>query len=163
MFAGNFPEFVTRFRSLKQLDLSNNMFSGSIPVSVSELNLENLNLSHNNFSGVLPNFGESKFGVEDFEGNNPGLCGPPLKSCRGSSGLSSGAIAGIVIGLMTGAVVFASLLIGYVQGKKRKSRDDEDDEELEVDFVSGWRAFDIGGCVECDGASDGEDDLWDGI
>ncbi|KAI7982327.1 putative kinase-like protein TMKL1 [Camellia lanceoleosa] len=131
MFAGNFPEFVTGFRSLKQLDLSNNMFSGSIPVSVSELNLENLNLSHNNFSGVLPNFGESKFGVEDFEGNNPGLCGPPLKSCRGSSGLSSGAIAGIVIGLMTGAVVFASLLIGYVQGKKRKSRDDEDDEELE--------------------------------
>lgn len=131
MFAGNFPEFITRFRSLKQLDLSNNMFSGSIPVSVSELNLENLNLSHNNFSGVLPNFGESKFGVEDFEGNNPGLCGSPLKSCRGSSGLSSGAIAGIVIGLMTGAVVFASLLIGYVQGKKRKSRDDEDDEELE--------------------------------
>ncbi|GFY96728.1 hypothetical protein Acr_11g0010340 [Actinidia rufa] len=61
--------------------------------------------------------------------NNPGLCGSPLRGCRGSSGMSLGAIAGIIIGLLTGTVVLASLLIGYVQGKKRKNR--ENDEELE--------------------------------
>ncbi|GFZ17628.1 transmembrane kinase-like 1 [Actinidia rufa] len=128
-FSGNFPEFITRFRILRLLDLANNVFSGSIPEGLGGLNLEKLNLSYNNFSGVLPNLGESKFGAEVFEGNNPGLCGSPLRGCRGSSGMSSGAIAGIIIGFLTGTVVLASLLIGYVQGKKRKNR--EDNEELE--------------------------------
>ncbi|KAJ9169723.1 hypothetical protein P3X46_017882 [Hevea brasiliensis] len=127
-FSGNFPEFLTRFQGLKELDLSNNMFSGSIPQSLSALNLEKLNLSHNNFSGVLPVFGESKFGVEVFEGNDPSLCGLPLRSCSGNSRLSSGAIAGMVIGLMTGVVVLASLLIGYMQNKKRKSGEESEDE-----------------------------------
>ncbi|KDP26419.1 hypothetical protein JCGZ_17577 [Jatropha curcas] len=133
-FSGNFPEFFTHFEGLKELDLSNNMFSGSIPQGLTVLkNLEKLNLSHNNFSGVLPVFGESKFGVEVFEGNDPSLCGLPLRSCNGSSRLSSGAIAGIVIGLMTGVVVLASLLIGYMQNKKRKCREDSEDELEEGD------------------------------
>ncbi|KAI5315582.1 hypothetical protein L3X38_044758 [Prunus dulcis] len=137
-FSGNFPEFVTQFGGLKELDLGNNMFSGPIPASLAQLNLEKLNLSHNNFSGVLPVFGGSKFGVEDFEGNSPGLCGLPLKSCSGSSGLSPGAIAGIVIGLMAATVVFVSLLIGYVQNKKKNSRAESEDElEEEEDEESG--------------------------
>ncbi|GMY06130.1 putative kinase-like protein TMKL1 [Fagus crenata] len=129
--SGNFPEFITRFQGLKELDLGANVLSGSIPESLAGVKLDKLNLSHNNFSGVLPVFGESKYGVEVFEGNNPGLCGLPLKSCTGSSGLSPGAIAGIVIGLMTGAVVLASLLIGYVQNKKKKSRESESEDEFE--------------------------------
>uniref|UniRef100_A0A166FK23 Protein kinase domain-containing protein n=1 Tax=Daucus carota subsp. sativus TaxID=79200 RepID=A0A166FK23_DAUCS len=126
MFSGDVPEFLTRFTSLKELDLGSNMFSGSIPEGIVGLSLEKLNLSYNNFTGVVPNFGGSKFGGDVFEGNNPGLCGGPLRGCTGSSGLSSGAIAGIVIGLMAGVVVLASLLIGYVQGKKRKNEDDEE-------------------------------------
>ncbi|KAM1265725.1 hypothetical protein ACFX2J_035375 [Malus domestica] len=137
-FSGNFPEFVTQFGGLKELDLGSNMFSGPIPEGLAQLNLEKLNLSHNNFSGVLPVFGGSKFGVEAFEGNNPGLCGAPLKSCSGSSGLSPGAIAGIVIGLMTATVVLASLCIGYVQNKKKNSREESEDElEEEEDEESG--------------------------
>lgn len=131
-FSGTFPEFVLGFHALKQLDLGDNMLSGPIPEGITGLDLEKLNLSHNNFTGVLPKFGESKFGVEVFEGNNPGLCGPPLRACGGGSGLSSGAIAGLVIGLMTGAVVLVSLLIGYYQGKRKKNVDeDEEEEELE--------------------------------
>lgn len=137
-FSGEFPEFITRFFGLKELDIANNTFTGLIPQGLAGLNLEKLNLSYNNFSGVLPIFSESKFGVEVFEGNSPGLCGLPLRSCKGASGLSSGAIAGLVIGLMTGAVVLASLLIGYVQGKKRKDRgEDEDDFEEGEDEESG--------------------------
>eukprot|EP00257_Ricinus_communis_P026073 XP_025013487.1 putative kinase-like protein TMKL1 isoform X2 [Ricinus communis] len=132
-FSGDFPEFFTRFQGLKELDLSDNVLSGSIPQSLTSLNLEKLNLSHNNFSGMLPVFGESKFGMEVFEGNDPSLCGLPLRSCSGSSRLSSGAIAGIVIGLMTGVVVLASLSIGYMQNKKRKGREDSEDELEEVE------------------------------
>ncbi|XP_043720093.1 putative kinase-like protein TMKL1 [Telopea speciosissima] len=129
-FSGEFPEFVTGFHGLKELDLADNSFSGSIPESLAGLNLERLNLSYNNFSGVLPTLGESKFDAQVFEGNNPGLCGSPLGSCRESSGISSGGIAALVIGLMTAAVVLASLLIGYVQGKRRKNRGvNEDDLE----------------------------------
>lgn len=129
-FLGDFPEFVTRFQALKELDLSSNMLSGQVPQILAALNLEKLNLSHNNFTGMLPVFGERKFGPEAFEGNNPGLCGLPLNSCSGRSQLSPGAIAGIVIGLMTGVVVLASLFIGYMQNRKRSS-DGDSEEELE--------------------------------
>lgn len=128
---GVFPEFVTGFVGLKVLDLSSNTFYGEIPASLSGLKLERLNLSYNNFSGVLPDFGGTRFGAETFEGNSVGLCGAPLRRCGGSSGLSSGAIAGMVIGLMTGVVVLASLFIGYVQGKRRKNRDEEVEEGFE--------------------------------
>ncbi|KAG2321356.1 hypothetical protein Bca52824_014569 [Brassica carinata] len=138
--SGEFPEFITRFKGLKSLDLSSNVFGGSVPDGLVLLQLESLDLSHNNFSGMLPSFGEdSKFGAESFEGNSPSLCGLPLKPCLGSSRLSPGAVAGLVIGLMSGAVVVASLLIGYLQNKKRKSsiesEDDleEGDEEDEID------------------------------
>ncbi|KAK3415262.1 hypothetical protein EUGRSUZ_H00812 [Eucalyptus grandis] len=127
-FAGGFPEFITRFLGLKELDLSNNMFSGVIPQSLASLDLEKLNLAHNNFTGPLPVFGGTKFSAAAFEGNSPGLCGLPLNSCGGGSRMSSGAIAGIVIGLMAGAVVSASLFIGYMQNRKKKSRGDSDDE-----------------------------------
>ncbi|GMH02521.1 hypothetical protein Nepgr_004360 [Nepenthes gracilis] len=126
-FSGSFPGFITSFRNINVLDLSHNWFSGPIPDTLTQLKLENLTLSYNNFSGSLPSFGDNRFGEEAFEGNNPELCGYPLRSCNGGSSLSPGAIAGIVIGLMTGAVVAASLLIGYLQNR-RKNRDDEEDE-----------------------------------
>lgn len=149
-FSGSFPEFITKFGGLKQLDLGNNMFMGAIPQGLAGLSLEKLNLSHNNFSGVLPLFGgESKFGVDAFEGNSPSLCGPPLGSCARTSTLSSGAVAGIVISLMTGAVVLASLLIGYMQNKKREGSGESEDElndEEEDDEDNGGNA--IGGAGE---------------
>ncbi|XP_054783103.1 putative kinase-like protein TMKL1 [Prosopis cineraria] len=150
-FSGNFPDFITRFGGLKQLDLGNNMFVGSIPQSLEGLRLEKLNLSHNNFSGVLPAFLEPKFGVEVFEGNNPDLCGPPLRRCGGNSNprLSAGAMAGIVISLMAGSVVLASLLIGYVQNKKKKGRGESEDElEEEEDVENGDDSNGSGGSGE---------------
>ncbi|ONK79516.1 uncharacterized protein A4U43_C01F7150 [Asparagus officinalis] len=130
---GEFPLFVTRFSGLQELDLSSNRLSGSIPDSILKLNnLQRLNLSYNNFSGVVPPL--SKFGAESLQGNNPSLCGSPLKQCGSNSRLSSGAIAGIIIGLMVGVVVLASVLIGWYQGRKRKNvskRIEEDEMEIE--------------------------------
>ncbi|KAL8143827.1 hypothetical protein V2J09_016859 [Rumex salicifolius] len=128
-FSGDFPEFLTRFRNLQDLDLSHNMLNGTIPMSITDLKLEKLDLSYNNFSGLLPNFEGSKFGMEAFEGNNPSLCGVPLRSCSANSGLSSGAIAGLVIGLMTAVVVAASLLIGFLQNKRKSNGEVEETEE----------------------------------
>ncbi|KAI3801123.1 hypothetical protein L1987_29226 [Smallanthus sonchifolius] len=90
LFTGNVPEFVLGFSGLKELDLSDNNLSGSIP-----------------------------------EGNDVDLCDPPLKRCE-RAGLRAGVVAGVVISLMTGVVVFASLLIGYFQGKKKKNKFDDD-------------------------------------
>ncbi|CAL9042632.1 unnamed protein product [Musa banksii] len=134
-FQGSFPKFVSEFSGLEELDLSNNRFSGSITDSLAGLGkLVRLNLSYNNFTGPLPaSFGESKFKAEAFQGN-PGLCGPPLGKCGSGSGLSSGAIAGIVIGLLAGAVVLASVSIGWVQGRKRRNRARKADEEADMVF-----------------------------
>ncbi|KAK9057414.1 hypothetical protein SSX86_022249 [Deinandra increscens subsp. villosa] len=127
-FSGNFPEFVTDFKSVKDLDLSGNNLSGEIPNELSRLNLVKLNLSYNNFSGVLPDFNRLKLGEESFEGNL-NLCGAPLKPCkRGSGGLTSGAVAGLVISSITAIVVLASVAIGYSQRKKKGNLDEEDDE-----------------------------------
>ncbi|KMT05714.1 hypothetical protein BVRB_7g167230 [Beta vulgaris subsp. vulgaris] len=137
--SGFFPEFLTTFRNLQVLDLSNNMFTGLIPNDMAQLNLDKLNLSFNNFTGMLPNFGDTKFGPEAFKGNDPGLCGYPLRNCNGGTSLTPGAIAGLVIGLMTGSVVAVSVLIGYMQNRRRKNRgENEDDlEECEEDDTTG--------------------------
>ncbi|KAI4326395.1 hypothetical protein MLD38_031716 [Melastoma candidum] len=138
-FSGEFPEFITKFEGLNELDLSGNQFSGTIPKGLAALKLNKLNLSNNNFTGELPSFLGTRYSADAFEGNSPGLCGLPLRSCDGSGGMSSGAIAGLVIGLMTGAVVFASLLIGYLQNRKRKSDMGSEGDEFEegVDDVEG--------------------------
>ncbi|XP_042453152.1 putative kinase-like protein TMKL1 [Zingiber officinale] len=135
-FQGPFPEFIGGFRELTDLDLSSNNFSGSIPDSIGGFrNLQRLNLTYNNFTGPLPaSFQDSRFTAEAFQGNNPGLCGRPLDRCGSSPGLSSGAIAGIVIGLLAGAVVLASVSIGWVQGRNRRNRARQTEEEEEIVF-----------------------------
>ncbi|KAG6471721.1 hypothetical protein ZIOFF_069167 [Zingiber officinale] len=135
-FQGRFPEFIGGFHGMAELDLSNNHFSGSIPDSIGGLrNLESLNLSHNNFTGPLPSsLQDSRFTAEAFQGNDPELCGRPLDRCGSGSGLSAGAIAGIVIGLLAGAVVLASVSIGWVQGRNRRNRARQADEEEEIVF-----------------------------
>ena len=138
-FSGLFAEFITRFRNVKVVDLSHNMFTGVIPDDVAQLQLDKLNLSYNNFSGLLPNSVGSKFGADPFVGNNPELCGYPLKSCNGGGNMSPGAIAGLVIGMMTGSVVAVSVLIGYLQNRRRKNRGDNEDylEDCEEDETGG--------------------------
>ena len=44
-FSGLFAEFITRFRNVKVVDLSHNMFTGVIPDDVAQLQLDKLNLS----------------------------------------------------------------------------------------------------------------------
>ena len=78
--------------------------------------LQALNVSYNNFSGQLPPaFAGSRFTADSFLGNDPSLCGPPLRQCVTASGLSSRGVAGMVIGLMGEAS-------GRVVAKQRREK-----------------------------------------
>ncbi|XP_023004953.1 putative kinase-like protein TMKL1 isoform X2 [Cucurbita maxima] len=135
--------------SLSDIDLSSNLLSGAFPPSIWNLcdKLVSVRLDGNSLSGSLPEpalpdstckrLEALDFGNNQISGNSPGLCGEPLKSCAGASHLSSGAIAGLVIGLMTGTVVLASLLIGYMQNKKKKITESEDEIEEGEDEENG--------------------------
>lgn len=136
-FSGAFPVFVTAFRGLQRLDLGANRLEGPIPEALAGMaatqQLQALNVSYNNFSGQLPpSFAASHFTADSFVGNDPALCGPPLRQCVTASGLSSRGVAGMVIGIMAGAVVLASVSIGWAQGRwRRNGRIPEQDEMLE--------------------------------
>ncbi|TKW11832.1 hypothetical protein SEVIR_6G258300v4 [Setaria viridis] len=134
-FSGGFPSFLTAFRGLQRLDLGGNRLQGPVPDALADMPLlRALNLSYNNFSGQLPP-AFSRFAAEpssfSFLGNDPSLCGPPLRQCVSSSGLSSRGVAGMVIGIMAAAVVLASVSIGWAQGRwtRRDSTQGQQEEE----------------------------------
>ncbi|KQJ94697.1 hypothetical protein BRADI_3g12650v3, partial [Brachypodium distachyon] len=126
--SGDFPSFLASFHGLRQLDLGANRLSGPVPAAMAGVQM--LNLSYNNFSGQLPPGFSS---AEAFLGNSPALCGAPLpQPCvTSSSGLSSGGVAGVVIGVMAGAVVLASVSIGWAQGRWRRKKESEEEEEAD--------------------------------
>ncbi|VVA94244.1 unnamed protein product [Arabis nemorensis] len=53
-FRGPFPHWICKLEGLRLLDLSNNLFNGSIPPCLRTSNLFELNLQKNSFSGTLP-------------------------------------------------------------------------------------------------------------
>ncbi|XP_065847187.1 LRR receptor-like serine/threonine-protein kinase GHR1 [Euphorbia lathyris] len=53
--AGKIPDNIDDFKSLEFLDISNNLFSSSLPTAFGKLSsLKNLSLAGNNFSGSIP-------------------------------------------------------------------------------------------------------------
>ncbi|XP_044464426.1 receptor-like protein EIX1 [Mangifera indica] len=76
---GKLMEYNTILYLVRNIDLSNNKFTGEIPVEVTELKgLQSLNLSHNFLTGKIPeNIGEMKslesidFSVNQLRGNIP--------------------------------------------------------------------------------------------
>ncbi|XP_022960316.1 putative kinase-like protein TMKL1 isoform X3 [Cucurbita moschata] len=127
---------------LLSLQLPSANLSGSLPKELGLMGIHYLGLCLSRLYQIPPArvwrlwiLATTRF--QAFEGNSPGLCGEPLKSCAGASHLSSGAIAGLVIGLMTGTVVLASLLIGYMQNKKKKITESEDEIEEGEDEENG--------------------------
>ncbi|GLT52223.1 hypothetical protein SLA2020_255750 [Shorea laevis] len=68
LFHGTIPDSLSQLTSLEVLDLSNNRFSGEVPDSLVRLvSLTQLILSNNQLSGVLPQF--SKHLVVNISGN----------------------------------------------------------------------------------------------
>lgn len=147
-FSGGFPAFVAAFRGLRTLDLSANRLEGPVPEALAGMRqLQALNLSYNGFSGQLPPaLADARFASAGSFLGNGGVCGPPLpRQCVSSNGLSSRGVAGMVIGLMAGAVVAASVCIGWAQGRWRRSRehgydiDGNDDETAGAGVMSSQR------------------------
>ncbi|KAK4433642.1 Leucine-rich repeat receptor-like tyrosine-protein kinase PXC3 [Sesamum alatum] len=69
LFSGPIPITLSRLTGLEVLDLSNNRFSGNIPEFLSGMtSLTQLVLSNNELSGLIPTFG--KYVAVDTKGNN---------------------------------------------------------------------------------------------
>lgn len=81
---GSIPSTFQNLTHLARLYLQNNFLTGTIP-NISAL--KDLNLSHNHLSGSIPK-SLSHFSRSSFEGN-AGLCGPPLSPCSSVSPVPS--------------------------------------------------------------------------
>ncbi|CAF2288342.1 unnamed protein product, partial [Brassica napus] len=83
-FTGHIPLSISNLSNLESLDLSSNQLSGTIPNGLGSLSfLEYINVSHNQLKGEIPQgtqiMGQSR---SSFEGN-AGLYGLPLQTCVG--------------------------------------------------------------------------------
>lgn len=119
-FSGTIPDNLAYCKYLHELHLQQNQFRGLIPWGIALLDkLSDLDLSSNMLSGPVPSSftNRSAIGLGGFNAsvfaNNPGLCGPPLKSACGQPPHKSKlpVIVGAVIAV---ALVFVLILGGVM-------------------------------------------------
>lgn len=85
--SGDIPKDIGNLALLESLDLSWNQLEGEIPPGFADLKaLSSLNLSNNGLSGRIPAGSQLQTLVDpSIYGNNPGLCGFPLKECANAA------------------------------------------------------------------------------
>ncbi|XP_048428879.1 probable leucine-rich repeat receptor-like protein kinase At1g68400 [Pyrus x bretschneideri] len=108
--SGEIPATVNHLNHLLTLRLEENRFSGSTS-GLTLPNLQDLNVSANRLTGEIPK-SFSTFPITAFA-QNPGLCGSPMQSCKGTSNDptrpgSDGAIASPVMPAANPTVVASS-------------------------------------------------------
>ncbi|XP_074278359.1 probably inactive leucine-rich repeat receptor-like protein kinase At5g48380 isoform X2 [Silene latifolia] len=126
-FSGVIPENLANCSYLNDISLDHNQFSGSIPLELADLaRLKNFNVANNNLSGPIPRFSANvPIPIENYA-NNPGLCGPPLKTCSVATKSHTGVIAGGAAGGFTLVIVVAGIAFFYISRMKviRKKMED---------------------------------------
>ncbi|GKV03945.1 hypothetical protein SLEP1_g16178 [Rubroshorea leprosula] len=74
--SGMIPNNIEDFKSLEFLDLSNNLFSSSLPPGIGKLgNLRNLSLAGNNFSGSIPDIISGLVSIQSLDLSRNSLTG----------------------------------------------------------------------------------------
>ncbi|KAF8377205.1 hypothetical protein HHK36_030578 [Tetracentron sinense] len=136
--SGPIPPDLGSLKNVGVLDLSHNKLEGLIPAALSGLTLlSEIDLSNNNLSGTIPETGQlATFPAYRYE-NNSGLCGYPLPTCGGLSGLNASnfqhqkshrrqaSLAGsVAMGLLFSLFCIFGLIIVAVEIKKRRKKKD---------------------------------------
>jgi hypothetical protein len=89
MLSGHIPLTLGNATSMLRLDLSGNHLDGGVPVELTKLaHMWHLNLSHNNLTGEVPALLGKMASLQDLDlSGNPGLCGDiaGLSSCHSDS------------------------------------------------------------------------------
>ncbi|XP_058072871.1 leucine-rich repeat receptor-like tyrosine-protein kinase PXC3 [Magnolia sinica] len=89
---GPLPHELGKLDKLVSLDVSNNRLSGSIPSELrGMMSLIDVNFSNNLFTGQVPVFGPFQKNPSSSFSSNKGLCGAPLSSCGNPFGSGHGA------------------------------------------------------------------------
>ena len=129
-FQGTIPSSFESLRGLKQLDLSNNNFSGEIPKFLELFDLQLLNLSNNHFEGEVPTKGISKnTSATSLNGNGELCSGIPkfqLPKCKYNKSkkkkltLTVKLIISILSGIFGVTLILSLLLLCFLRKKKEE-------------------------------------------
>ncbi|XP_022734211.1 receptor like protein 30-like [Durio zibethinus] len=116
-FSGQIPLALENLKDLESLDLSQNKLSGKIPPQLTSLTfLEALNLSYNQLEGSIPQSNQfNTFSNDSYKGNLR-LCGPPLSRKCNEVGVPVPLPKKDVDSLVDGISVWKIALIGYGSG-----------------------------------------------
>ncbi|BBN03358.1 hypothetical protein Mp_2g22920 [Marchantia polymorpha subsp. ruderalis] len=116
-FSGSLPSELSTLRGLESLDLSDNLFSGPIPQGLSQLEgLRRFNVSFNELEGPIPTTGVfARINLTDAFLGNPELCGSAVgRNCSapGAPGCKGLHCRDAVIGVSCAAGALALLALG---------------------------------------------------
>ncbi|KAL3649245.1 hypothetical protein CASFOL_005648 [Castilleja foliolosa] len=124
-FSGNIPANLANCSFLNTLRLDNNQLTGQIPLSIGQLGrMKTFSVSNNQLSGPIPTFSNNTIG-EDNYANNAGLCGAPLRGCRGPSAKNrTPVIVGAAItGVTVAALGFTIGMFFYLRKMSKKKKE----------------------------------------
>ncbi|WCJ21843.1 BAK1-interacting receptor-like kinase 1 [Euphorbia peplus] len=123
-FSGEIPSTIANCSALNFLKLDHNHFSGQIPPELGLLErIKQFSVANNNLSGPVPRFSNATISADNYA-KNKGLCGAPLRECRGhpakwrwrfDNSFEGGFVIGYVVFAVSSVVIYASYCVPWVR------------------------------------------------
>ncbi|KAJ4826175.1 hypothetical protein Tsubulata_034271 [Turnera subulata] len=132
LFNGTIPDALSQLTDLEILDLSNNKFSGAIPDSLTRLfALTQLILSNNQLSGVIPDF--RSFVTLQLSGNL-GLVNKTGNAPQGSLKKKKSVVLPVILALVSAVLATGIVTVFVLSCSRRFLKVDDQQSQLEEDL-----------------------------